>query len=58
MIFDFDLSRPCNFDDLAMEESFFVDTLMRSAASYGETNGADKIETTSNKYNNFLKKRL
>lgn len=40
-----------------MESSFFLDTLMRSAASYGETNGADFIETATAEYNAFLNKQ-
>ncbi|MEG1427576.1 MAG: hypothetical protein RSC76_07805, partial [Oscillospiraceae bacterium] len=39
------------------EEEFYLDTLMRSAASYGETNGASYIETVDNTYNCFLQKR-
>ena len=40
-----------------MEKTFFLDTLMRSAASYGETNGADKLATINSEMNEFLKKR-
>ena len=40
-----------------MEKTFFLDTLMRSAASYGETNGADKLATVNSEMNEFLKKR-
>lgn len=39
------------------EAVFILDTLMRSAASYGETNGADKIETTFPDFFDFFKKR-
>ncbi len=56
-IIDFLLQNEFDCNNLSMEESFFLDSLMRSAASYGETKGADKIETVNNKYNNFLKKK-
>lgn len=40
-----------------MERNFYLDTLMRSAASYGETNGADRLETAGGEMNDFLRKR-
>lgn len=39
------------------EGIFYLDTLMRSAASFGETNGADKLATTEPSLNDFFKKR-
>ncbi len=57
IILEFDLLNSCDFDNLNLEEEFFVDSLMRSAASYGETNGADFIELKSNTYNKFLAKK-
>ncbi len=54
MIFEFTLANPCDFEKLDEEQSFFVDTLMRSAASFGETNGASGIHTANNLYNSFL----
>ena len=41
----------------SFEKDFYLDTLMRSAASFGENHGADSIETFDNKYNDFLKKK-
>ena len=40
-----------------MEEIFILDTLMRSAASFGETNGADHIKTTFPDFHSFFKLR-
>ena len=40
-----------------MEEIFILDTLMRSAASFGETNGANHIKTTFPDFHNFFKLR-
>lgn len=40
-----------------MEEVFILDTLMRSAASFGETNGADHIRTTFPDFHSFFKLR-
>ena len=40
-----------------MEEIFILDTLMRSAASFGETNGADHIRTTFPDFHSFFKLR-
>ena len=39
------------------EAAFVLDTLMRSAASYGETNGAQRIETVFPDFFNFFKLR-
>lgn len=39
------------------EEVFILDSLMRSAASYGENFGADKIETTFPDFFDFFKAR-
>lgn len=39
------------------EEAFVLDTLMRSAASYGETFGAVSIETTFPDFYDFFKAR-
>lgn len=39
------------------EEIFILDSLMRSAASYGENFGADKIETGFPDFFNFFKAR-
>lgn len=57
VIINFSLANACDFENLSMEETFYIDTLMRSAASYGETHGARKIETTNSEYNTFLKRR-
>lgn len=40
-----------------MEEIFILDTLMRSAASFGENNGADHIRTTFPDFHSFFKLR-
>ena len=40
-----------------MEEVFILDTLMRSAASYGENNGANHIKTTFPDFHSFFKLR-
>ena len=40
-----------------MDRDFFLDTLMRSAASYGETKGASKLATTDSNMNEFLRKK-
>lgn len=40
-----------------MEEVFILDTLMRSAASYGENNGANHIKTTFSDFHSFFKLR-
>ena len=40
-----------------MEEVFILDTLMRSAASFGETNGANHIRTTFPDFHSFFKLR-
>ena len=40
-----------------MEEIFILDTLMRSAASFGENNGADQIKTTFPDFHSFFKLR-
>ena len=42
---------------MPFEKEFYLDTLMRSGASYGENHGADKLETANNLYNEFLKKK-
>ncbi|MBE6730555.1 MAG: hypothetical protein E7564_02570 [Ruminococcaceae bacterium] len=42
---------------MPFEKEFYLDTLMRSGASYGENYGADKLETANNLYNDFLKKK-
>lgn len=39
------------------EEMFILDSLMRSAASYGETFGAEKIETSFPDFFGFFKAR-
>lgn len=39
------------------EQTFILDTLMRSAASYGETFGADRIETAFADFHGFFKAR-
>ena len=39
------------------EQAFILDTLMRSAASYGEALGADKIETAFPDFFGFFKAR-
>lgn len=57
IIIDISLENDCDFENLNIEEDFFVDTLMRSAASYGETKGANFIETQDNKYNKILAKK-
>lgn len=41
----------------SMEETFILDTLMRSAASFGENNGADRIETAFPDFFDFFKRR-
>ena len=48
---DFSLEKP------GMEEVFILDTLMRSAASFGENNGADHIRTTFPDFHSFFKLR-
>ena len=48
---DFSAGKP------GMEEIFILDTLMRSAASFGETNGADFIKTTFPDFHSFFKLR-
>lgn len=40
-----------------MEQIFILDTLMRSAASFGENNGADAIETAFPDFFDFFKLR-
>lgn len=40
-----------------MDEIFILDTLMRSAASFGETNGANHIKTTFPDFFDFFKLR-
>lgn len=40
-----------------MEETFILDTLMRSAASYGETFGATQITTAFPDFYDFFKHR-
>lgn len=45
----YDFSRPPQG-----EEAFILDTLVRSAASYGETFGADRIETAFPDFYSFL----
>lgn len=57
VIIKFSLANNCDFENLSMEEEFFIDTLMRSAASYAETNGANFIETETNEYNKFFAKK-
>lgn len=39
------------------EQIFILDTLMRSAASYGETFGADTVETAFADFHGFFKAR-
>lgn len=39
------------------EYDFYMDTLMRAAASYGEVNKAGKLATVTGEYNGFLIKR-
>lgn len=47
-----------NFSDKPdMEQTFILDTLVRSAASYGETFGADSIETAFTDFYGFFKAR-
>ncbi|MBQ2669088.1 MAG: hypothetical protein IJF56_10725 [Clostridia bacterium] len=48
---DFSAEKP------GMEEIFILDTLMRSAASFGENNGANHIKTTFPDFHNFFKLR-
>ena len=48
---DFSAEKP------GMEEIFILDTLMRSAASFGETNGANHIKTTFPDFHSFFKLR-
>lgn len=40
----------------AAEHYFIMDSLMRAAASYGETNGMDRIETSFPDFFDFFKK--
>ena len=40
-----------------MEQTFLLDTLLRSASSYGENNGADEIVTSFPDFFDFLKRR-
>lgn len=40
-----------------MERVFYMDTLMRSAASYGETKGADQLVSIATEWNDFFAKR-
>lgn len=56
-IIKIELNTKCDFENLDMEQSFYVDTLMRSAASYGEVHGARKIYTVDSLYNSFLIKK-
>ena len=42
---------------MPFEKEFYLDTLMRSGASYGENHGANKLETANNLYNDFFKKK-
>lgn len=49
---DYDFSEKPN-----IEQTFVLDTLMRSAASYGENFGADSIETTFADFYGFFKAR-
>ena len=42
---------------VSFERDFYLDTLMRSGASYGENHGCDKMETVNGDYNEFLKKK-
>ncbi len=55
VIAEMSLFKDCNFDKLNMEDSVFCDCLMRAAASFAETNGANFIETLDSTYNTFLK---
>ncbi len=52
----FEIYADPNFTGGAMSD-MFMDSLMRCAASFGEVNGATKICTVDNKYNNFLEKK-
>ncbi len=52
----FEIYADPNFTGGEMRE-MFMDSLMRSAASYGEVNGATKICTLDNKNNAFFEKR-
>lgn len=49
---DYDFSRKP-----ALEETFVLDTLLRSAASYGETFGADLFETVFPDFYGFFRAR-
>lgn len=52
-ILDIQLENKGMLDQMSIK--FYMDTLIRSAASYGEVHGAITIETTDNKNNNFFK---
>ena len=39
------------------EQAFILDSLMRAGASYGETHGADKIDTAFEDFFGFFKNR-
>ena len=58
-IHGFDLGGKTDFstEKPGMEEIFILDTLMRSAASFGETNGANHIRTTFPDFYDFFKLR-
>ncbi len=57
ILLKFDLTAGCDFENLDFEEMFMLDSLMRSAASFGEINGALSMETESPIYNSFLEKK-
>lgn len=59
LIYGFSVSGRTDFagEKPDMETVFVLDTLMRAAASFGETNGADKIETTFPDFFGFFKLR-
>ncbi len=57
VIIKFELTGGFDINNLDMEQVFFLDSLMRSAASYGEVHGAVDIKTADNAYNAFLAKK-
>lgn len=58
-IYAFSVNGKTDFSDAKpdLDTSFILDTLLRSAASYGETNGADKIVTAFPDFFDFMKQR-